>query len=147
MRLVVQRVKEARVEVEQVPVGQIHHGLLVFVGITHSDGESSIDYLVRKLCQLRIFEDAQGKMNLDVQQQSGEILAVSQFTLYADCKKGNRPSFIDAARPEQAKPLFDTFVEKLRDTGLVVQTGQFGATMNVSLLNDGPVTIVLDSPE
>jgi len=147
MRLVVQRVKEARVEVEQHTVGQIDHGLLVFAGITHNDDERAADFLARKLCQLRIFEDDKGKMNHDVQQQGGAILAVSQFTLYADCKKGNRPSFIEAASPEQAAPLFNYFVEQLRLAKCHVETGSFGAEMKVSLLNDGPVTIILESPE
>lgn len=145
MKLVIQRVSEAKVEVDNKTVGSIGKGFLVLVGITHTDTEKEADYLANKLCKMRIFEDENGKMNLSLKDVGGELLIVSQFTLYADCAKGNRPSFIEAARPEQATPLYEYFCKKCEEQGIKVEKGVFGAHMEVSLLNDGPVTIVLES--
>lgn len=145
MKLVIQRVSKAKVEVDNKTVGSIGKGFLVLVGITHSDTEKEADYLANKLCKMRIFEDENGKMNLSLKDVGGELLIVSQFTLYADCAKGNRPSFIEAARPEQATPLYEYFCKKCEEQGIKVEKGVFGAHMEVSLLNDGPVTIVLES--
>lgn len=147
MKIVVQRTKEASVSIEGAIVGEISHGFVLLVGIEEQDQQEDIDYLVRKISKMRIFEDAQRKMNLSIEEVGGQILSISQFTLYADTKKGNRPSFIKAARPETAIPLYDAFNAGLRETGLTVQTGEFGADMKVSLLNDGPVTIVIDSKQ
>jgi D-tyrosyl-tRNA(Tyr) deacylase len=146
MRLVIQRVRYARVKVEEKTIGAIEKGLLVLLGIGENDQEQDIDWLTRKLIQLRIFNDAEGKMNLSVQDVGGGLLVVSQFTLYADCKKGNRPSFTRSASPATAIPLYHRFLEKLRSnfTGKI-ETGEFGAMMQVELLNDGPVTLILDS--
>ena len=145
MKIVIQRVREAQVEVDNKIVGSIGKGFLVLVGITHTDIEKEADYLANKLCKMRIFEDENGKMNLSLKDVGGELLIVSQFTLYADCAKGNRPSFIEAARPEQATPLYEYFCKKCEEQGIKVEKGVFGAHMEVSLLNDGPVTIVLES--
>ena len=145
MKLVIQRVSKAKVEVDNKIVGSIGKGFLVLVGITHTDTEKEADYLANKLCKMRIFEDENGKMNLSLKDVGGELLIVSQFTLYADCAKGNRPSFIEAARPEQATPLYEYFCIKCEEQGIKVEKGVFGAHMEVSLLNDGPVTIVLES--
>jgi D-tyrosyl-tRNA(Tyr) deacylase len=144
MRVVMQRVLRASVRVDDAIVGEIGAGLLVLVGFTHGDGEREVAWMADKLAGLRIFSDAEGKVNLSVTDVSGTILVVSQFTLYGDARKGKRPSFIDAARPELAIPLYESFVAALRQTGLAVQTGQFGADMKVELVNDGPVTLVLD---
>ncbi len=144
MRLVVQRVGMAAVSVDGEVVGQIGQGLCVLVGITHDDTTEIAAKLAEKLVKLRIFGDAEDKMNLSVQDIEGEILLISQFTLYGDAKKGNRPSFVDAARPEQALPLFTDFVEKVALSGVPVATGQFGAEMRVMIANDGPVTLILD---
>ncbi|HEY4390819.1 MAG TPA: D-aminoacyl-tRNA deacylase [Paenibacillus sp.] len=146
MKVVLQRCKEANVTVQGEVVGSIGQGLMLLVGITHEDTEKEAAYLAEKIAGLRIFEDEEGKMNLSVTDIGGAILSVSQFTLYGDCRKGKRPSFIAAARPEQAEPLYNRFNEMLREKGLVVETGQFGANMDVALTNWGPVTIVLDSP-
>ncbi|GAA0381586.1 D-aminoacyl-tRNA deacylase [Paenibacillus motobuensis] len=146
MKVVLQRCKEANVTVQGEAVGSIGQGLMLLVGITHEDTEKEAAYLAEKIAGLRIFEDEEGKMNLSVTDIGGAILSVSQFTLYGDCRKGKRPSFIAAARPEQAEPLYNRFNEMLREKGLVVETGQFGANMDVALTNWGPVTIVLDSP-
>jgi D-aminoacyl-tRNA deacylase len=146
MRAVTQRVKNAKVVVEGAEVASIEHGLLVLLGIEHDDTPDDTDWLVRKIAAMRIFSDAAGHMNLSVTDVQGEILVVSQFTLHASTKKGNRPSFIRAARPEQANPMYQAFTELLAEVSqLKVQTGVFGADMQVSLLNDGPVTIVMDS--
>lgn len=145
MRAVVQRVKEARVEVENETVGAIDGGLLVFLGVTHEDTEKDAKYLAEKIAGLRIFEDADDKMNLSVQDVGGSVLSVSQFTLFGDCRRGRRPSFTEAAGAEQSKALYEAFNEALRGQGLVVETGQFQAHMEVSLINDGPVTMLLDS--
>ncbi len=145
MRLVVQRVGMAAVSVDGEMVGQIGPGLCVFVGITHDDTPEIAAKMAEKLVKLRIFSDADDKMNLSVQDTQGEILLVSQFTLYGDAKKGNRPSFVDAARPEQALPLFTDFVEKVAQSGVPVGTGRFGADMKVMIANDGPVTLIMES--
>jgi D-aminoacyl-tRNA deacylase len=146
MRAVIQRVSHARVEINAATIGEIGQGLLVLLGVTHEDGTEDIDWLVKKLVQLRIFNDAEGKMNLSVEDVKGGILVVSQFTLYADSKKGNRPSYIRSAPPAVAVPLYEQFLDALRSRFAgPIATGEFGAMMAVSLLNDGPVTIILDS--
>lgn len=144
MRLVVQRVKNAKVEVEGKTVGSINNGFLVLLGVTHTDTIKEADYLVKKLCNLRVFEDDNGKMNLGLKDIGGELLIVSQFTLYADCSQGNRPSFINAAKPDVANELYEYFCEKCKEQNIKVEKGIFGADMKVSLLNDGPVTIILE---
>jgi len=145
MRAVVQRVSRARVVVAGQTVGDIRNGLLVLLGVAADDSESDAEYLAEKICTLRIFEDAEGKMNLDVAQTAGAMLAVSQFTLYGDVRRGRRPSFDAAARPERARELYELFVERVRQRGLRCETGQFQAEMQVELVNQGPVTILLDS--
>jgi D-aminoacyl-tRNA deacylase len=145
MRAVIQRVSSAKVAVEHETTGQIARGLLVLIGVSTTDTQTDADYLADKIAGLRIFEDADGKMNLSVADIHGSVLAVSQFTLYGDARKGRRPSFDSAARPEQAKNLYDYFVEKIRAAGLPCETGRFQAEMKVELVNDGPVTILLDS--
>ena len=145
MRVVLQRVTEASVTVEGESISQIGPGLLLLVGVAHADGEAEADWLAEKISGLRIMGDDEGKMNRSVRDTGGEILAVSQFTLLADTRKGKRPSFIRAALPEQAERLFDYFCERLRAAGVGrVQTGRFGAMMEVALVNDGPVTIILE---
>ena len=145
MRVIVQRVSHAAVRIDGATVGEINKGFLLLVGITHNDTEADADYLAKKVAQLRVFEDEAGKMNRALQDVGGAVLSVSQFTLYGDCTHGNRPSFVDAARPEQALPLYDYFNRQLRETyGLRVETGRFGADMKVELINDGPVTILLE---
>ena len=145
MRIVLQRVAHASVTVEEKVIGKIQRGFLLLVGVTHDDAMEDMEYLVRKIVQMRIFEDEEGKLNRSIQDIGGEILSVSQFTLYADTKKGNRPSFSKAAPGDVALEMFEQFNGLLRDTGIPVETGQFGADMKVELLNDGPVTILLDS--
>ena len=145
MRLVVQRVTEAKVDVNGETVGKINKGFMVLCGITHEDTEKEVNILARKLCNLRIFEDENDKMNLSLKDVGGELLIISQFTLYADSmSSGNRPSFIAAARPEKAKPLYEYFIKKCEEEGIHVEKGIFGADMKVSLLNDSPVTILLE---
>jgi D-tyrosyl-tRNA(Tyr) deacylase len=145
VRVVLQRVKNASVTVSGERISEIGAGLLLLVGIAKDDGEGEASWLAEKIAGLRIFNDEDGKMNLGVRDVGGEILAVSQFTLLADTRKGKRPSFIKAALPEEAEPLFDYFCERLREAGIAsVQTGSFGAMMDVALVNDGPVTIVLE---
>ena len=144
MKLVVQRVKNAKVEVDEKTVGSIKQGFLVLLGVTHTDTRSEADYLVKKLCNLRVFEDENGKMNLGLKDVGGELLIVSQFTLYADCSQGNRPSFINAAKPDVANELYEYFCEKCKEQNIKVEKGIFGADMKVNLLNDGPVTIILE---
>ena len=146
MRIVLQRVKQAQVQVEADVVGRIGVGLLLLVGVGKADDAAAVEFLANKVLNLRIFEDEQGKMNRSILEVGGGILAVSQFTLYGDTRKGRRPGFDAAALPQQAQPLFDQFVEKLRQSGLVVETGRFGAHMEVSLINDGPVTFILEYP-
>jgi D-tyrosyl-tRNA(Tyr) deacylase len=138
-------VSRAAVRVESVTVGAIGRGYLVFLGVTHADGRAEADWMSRKIAGLRLFEDNAGKMNLGLANVDGAVLVVSQFTLYGDARRGRRPSFTDAARPEQAEPLIDYFVERLREEGIRVQTGQFRAMMEVELVNDGPVTLWLDT--
>ncbi len=145
MKVVVQRCKEARVDVEGSTVGQITHGLMLLVGITHTDTEKDVEFVAEKVANLRIFSDAEDKMNLSVLDTGGQILSVSQFTLYGDCRKGRRPNFMSAARPEQAERLYELFNQKLREKGLQVETGKFGAMMQVHLINDGPVTLIVES--
>ena len=145
MRVVLQRVKNASVTVSGERISEIGEGLLLLVGVAKDDGEGEASWLAEKIAGLRIFNDEGGKMNLGVKDVGGEILAVSQFTLLADTRKGKRPSFIKAALPEEAEPLFDYFCERLREAGIAsVMTGSFGAMMDVALVNDGPVTIVLE---
>ncbi len=146
MRIVIQRVSEAAVKIEGAIVGEIKQGLLILLGIEQEDSQKDADYLVQKICNLRIFSDAEGKMNLSNQDIGGEFLVVSQFTLHAATRKGNRPSYIKAARPEVAIPLYEYFIALLQKTSInSIQTGRFGADMQVSLVNDGPVTILMDS--
>lgn len=147
MKFVIQRVQYAEVKVDNEIVGKINHGFLVLVGVSQSDTEQIADKMLKKLLGLRIFEDADGKTNLDIHAVSGEILFVSQFTLYADCRKGNRPSFIQAGAPDEANRLYEYLIDEASKQIPVVQHGIFGADMKVSLLNDGPFTILLDSAE
>ena len=148
MRVVVQRCSRAEVRIDGATVGKIEKGFMLLVGVTDTDTQAEADVLAKKIAQLRVFEDEQGKMNLAIHDIGGAILSISQFTLYADCRKGNRPSFINAARPEKASPLYDYFNDRLRtDYGLHVETGRFGADMKVDFINDGPVTILLDTDE
>ena len=147
MRAVIQRVKEASVTIDNEIVGAIQQGFMVLLGIHEDDTLEDVAYLTRKIEKLRVFEDTEGKMNLDIAAVNGQILSISQFTLYADTKKGNRPSFVKAARPEVAIPLYEAFNQSLEMQGLGVATGQFGANMQISLINDGPVTIIIDSKE
>lgn len=146
MRVVIQRVSQASVTIGKEVVSKIDQGFLILLGIEHEDNREDLEWLVKKIVALRIFSDAEGHMNLSIQEVNGSFIVVSQFTLHASTKKGNRPSFIRAARPEQAIPLYEQFVEQLKaDSGLPVQTGSFGADMKVALINDGPVTILMDS--
>lgn len=146
MRLVIQRVSQASVSINAAQTAVIQQGLLVFIGIEEADNSEDINYLVSKLIALRIFSDADGKMNLNLQQVQGQILLVSQFTLHSSTKKGNRPSFIKAAKPEKAENLYQLFInEILSQHGQAPQTGSFGADMKIALINDGPVTIIMDS--
>ena len=144
MKLVIQRVKHASVDVDNKTVGKIGKGFMVLVGVTHNDTKEAADFLVKKLCNLRVFEDENGKMNLALKDVGGELLLISQFTLYADCSGGNRPSFTNAAEPKFANELYEYFCEKCEENGFNVQKGIFGADMKVSLLNDGPVTIIME---
>ena len=144
MKFLVQRVKKASVEVDNKIVGKIDKGFLVLIGITHKDTKAEADYLVKKLINLRIFEDENEKMNLNINQVNGELLLISQFTLYADTTGGNRPAFIDAAKPDYANELYEYIIDELKKTNIKVETGIFGADMQVSLINDGPVTIMLE---
>ena len=147
MKALLQRVSSAKVEVNGEVVGQIGKGLLVFLCAVRGDREKDLDYVVKKVSQIRIFEDDEGKMNLAVADVKGSVLVVSQFTLAASTRKGNRPSFDNAEAPKQAKTMYEDFVRHIRDIGLPVQTGVFAATMDVTLVNDGPVTILIDSRE
>ena len=145
MRVVIQRSKQASVTVDGNVTGAIDKGYVLLVGITHTDTAEDIAYCAKKIAELRLWEDEEGKMNRSILEVGGDILSVSQFTLYAETKKGRRPSFTTAARPEQAKPMWDAFNDALREFGLRVETGIFGAMMDVALINDGPVTIIVDS--
>lgn len=147
MKSVIQRVSQASVTIDNAVVGEIQKGFMILLGITHTDTEKDVKWMVDKITGLRVFEDENGKMNLSLEDVEGELLIVSQFTLYGDARKGRRPSFIDAARPEKAIPLYEKFVEMAREKGVKVATGEFGADMKVSLINDGPVTLIVDSPE
>ena len=147
MRMVIQRVNHATVTVDGQQIGRIGRGLLVFLGVADTDNKEMVDKYVKKLAGLRIFEDAEGKTNLSIADVGGEVLVVSQFTLYADCKKGNRPSFTKAGSPEFANELYEYFKEKCAETFGKVESGSFGADMKVELLNDGPFTVILDSNE
>ena len=144
MKFVVQRVKNAQVDVEDKTVGKIDNGFMVLIGITHTDTKEIADYLIKKLINLRVFEDENQKLNLSIKDVQGELLLVSQFTLYADCSSGNRPSFTEAAKPDFANELYQYIVEECRKQINKVETGIFGADMKVSLINDGPVTIILE---
>ena len=147
MKFVIQRVKHASVTVENQVIGSIGKGFMVLIGVCESDDESIADKMVKKLVGLRIFEDENGKTNLDLHSVGGELLLVSQFTLYADCKKGNRPSFTNAANPQKANTLYEYIISECKKQVEVVEKGEFGADMKVELLNDGPFTIVLDSDD
>lgn len=146
MKLIIQRTSRASVSVDGKIVGQINHGLLVLIGITHTDTKENADALIKKLINLRVFNAEQGKMNLSIQDVQGEFLVISQFTLYGNAKKGNRPSYVDAAPPDVAIPLYEYFIDSLMvESQLKVETGIFGAMMDVELLNSGPVTLLLES--
>ncbi|MBY0123914.1 D-aminoacyl-tRNA deacylase [Bacillus sp. S/N-304-OC-R1] len=145
MRVVVQRSKEASVTVNGEVVGSIPKGFVLLVGVTHDDNEKDAAFLADKIANLRVFEDESGKMNLSILDKGGDILSVSQFTLYGDCRKGRRPNFMDAARPDHALKIYEAFNAYLEEKGLKVETGEFGAMMDVQLINDGPVTLIVDS--
>lgn len=145
MKFVIQRVKQASVKVEGSVIGEIEKGYLVLIGVSDKDTEAVADKMIKKMIGLRIFEDAEGKTNLSLADVGGSLLFVSQFTLYANCKKGNRPSFIEAGAPDKANQLYEYIIEESKKSVSVVQTGRFGAEMEVSLINDGPFTILLDS--
>ena len=145
MKFVIQRVKQASVKVEGSVIGEIEKGYLVLIGVSDKDTEAVADKMIKKMIGLRIFEDAEGKTNLSLADVGGSLLLVSQFTLYANCKKGNRPSFIEAGAPDTANQLYEYIIEESKKSVSVVQTGRFGAEMEVSLINDGPFTILLDS--
>lgn len=146
MKIILQRCSRAEVRIDGETVGRIGTGFVILVGITHSDTREDADFLAKKVAGMRVFEDAEGKMNLSLAEVGGQILSISQFTLYGNARKGNRPSFIEAARPEVAEPLYNYFNQVLREQyGLHVETGRFGANMQVDFVNDGPVTIIVDS--
>ncbi|WP_433743370.1 D-aminoacyl-tRNA deacylase [Falsibacillus pallidus] len=145
MRVVLQRSKAASVDVENETIGSIDFGFVLLVGVTHEDTIEDAKYLAEKIANLRVFEDQDGKMNLSLKDVGGEILSISQFTLYGDCRKGRRPNFMAAARPEEAEPLYEAFNQMLSEQGIAVETGKFGAMMDVKLTNDGPVTLIIES--
>jgi D-tyrosyl-tRNA(Tyr) deacylase len=145
MKVLIQRVKQASVDVNKECVGKIDKGLLVFLGVKEEDTEDNVDYLVNKIINLRIFNDDKDKMNLSLLDTNGQVLVVSQFTLYADCSRGRRPSYTNAANPKLAKKLYESFIEKLKREDIKVQSGIFGAYMDVNLINDGPVTIMIEN--
>lgn len=147
MRIVLQRSKEAAVTVNGEVTGSIDSGYVLLVGITHADTQEDVQYTAKKIAGLRLFEDVDGKMNRSIKEVGGDILSISQFTLYGDVRKGRRPSFTEAARPEQAEELYEAFNDELRNLGLTVETGVFGAMMDVSLVNDGPVTMIVESKQ
>ncbi|QDI92831.1 D-tyrosyl-tRNA(Tyr) deacylase [Salicibibacter halophilus] len=146
MKALIQRSKSAKVSVDDTTIGSIGHGYVVFLGVTHEDTKHDARWLADKIANLRLFEDSEGKMNLSLFDTSGSVLSISQFTLYGEAKKGRRPSFVQAAKPEQAERLYDYFNEQLREIGIAVESGEFGAGMQVDLNNDGPVTLMLESP-
>jgi D-tyrosyl-tRNA(Tyr) deacylase len=145
MRVIIQRVSEASVSIDSQVKAKIGYGLMILVGISTEDNQEDIDWLTQKIINLRVFNDENGKMNLSLLDIKGEVLLISQFTLFASTKKGNRPSFIQSAKPEIAIPLYEQLIESLKATGIEIKTGRFGADMKVSLTNDGPVTIIIDS--
>ncbi len=147
MKIVLQRVSRASVQVNDEALGSIDQGLLLLLGVANSDTDSMLDFFVEKITNLRIFSDAEGKMNLSLLDCKGSLLVISQFTLYADCKKGRRPSFTDAGAPEFAKDMYKKFIQKCKDKAINTQEGEFGADMKLDFINDGPVTIILDSKE
>ena len=147
MRAVVTRVRSARVDIDGRLHSEIGHGLLVLLGVLDTDGKAAAEYLAKKISDTRIFSDSEGKLNLACSQVGGEIMVVSNFTLYGDCRKGNRPSFVRAARPETAEPLYEYFCRLLRERGYSVSCGVFGADMQLASVNDGPVTLVMESPD
>ena len=147
MKFVIQRVKRSSVTVENKVIGAINKGFMVLIGISDTDTKDIADKMIDKMIKLRIFEDAEGKTNLSLNDVGGELLLISQFTLYADCKKGNRPSFIDAGKPDMANSLYEYIIDKVKTYGLKVERGEFGADMKVELINDGPFTIILNSDE
>ena len=147
MRVVIQKVKYSKVSVDEKIVGEISKGFMILLGVTHTDTEKEINWIANKIKDLRIFEDENNKMNLSLKDVNGEVLIISQFTLYANCIKGRRPGFTDAARPEMAESIYEKFIQKFKDFGIPTQCGIFGADMKVELLNDGPVTIILDSKD
>ena len=147
MRVVLQRVKHASVQVDGETIGSIEKGFLILLGVSDRDDEKIADQMADKICRLRIFEDENGKTNLSLETVGGSLLLISQFTLYANCKKGNRPSFIEAGEPKMAEEMYEYIIEKCRESVPVVERGQFGADMKVELVNDGPYTLVLDSKE
>ncbi|MEQ3307771.1 D-aminoacyl-tRNA deacylase [Fusobacterium varium] len=147
MRAVIQRVKHSSVTVDGNILGEIGNGLLVLLGVTHTDTEKEVNWLATKVKDLRIFEDEEGKMNLGLEDIKGELLVISQFTLYGNCIKGRRPGFTEAARPDLAEPLYEKFLEKCRSFGIKTECGKFGADMKVELLNDGPVTMIIDTKD
>ena len=144
MKVVIQKVAKAKVEVEETQIAEIKKGFVVLLGITHGDTRQEAEYLANKISKLRVFEDQNQKMNLGIQEVQGEIIVVSQFTLYGDCAKGNRPSFTEAADPSVAQELYEYFIQQLRELGILTQCGSFGAHMQVSLCNDGPVTLIIE---
>ena len=145
MRLVIQVAKDAKVSVENEIIGQIPYGFVVLIGVENADTKEIADKMLKKMLGLRIFPDENGKTNLNLEQVNGELLLISQFTLYADCRKGNRPSFTNAGSPDYAKEMYEYMIDKCKETNINVQTGEFGAHMEVSFTNDGPFTIILDS--
>ncbi|AVQ16666.1 D-aminoacyl-tRNA deacylase [Fusobacterium gonidiaformans] len=147
MKAVIQRVQYASVAVEGNIIGKIEKGFLILLGITHEDTEKDVLWLANKIKDLRVFEDENGKMNLSLEEVKGEVLIVSQFTLYGNCMKGRRPAFVDAARPELAIPLYEKFLETFQSFGIKTESGKFGADMKVELLNDGPVTLIIESKD
>ncbi|MBC5637611.1 D-tyrosyl-tRNA(Tyr) deacylase [Ornithinibacillus sp. BX22] len=147
MRAIIQRARDARVTVKDEIVGKIDNGFVVLIGVTHEDTVEDAQYLANKMVNLRVFEDEQEKMNLSIKDVNGEILSISQFTLYGDTRKGRRPNFMQAAKPQQANELYEKFNEMLRQEGIKVEVGRFGAMMNVTLTNVGPVTLILDSKD
>ena len=147
MRFVIQRVRESQVTIDGEKVGRIGRGFTVLIGVTHTDNEEIADKMIRKLIGMRIFEDENGKTNLSLDKVEGSLLLISQFTLYADCRRGNRPGFTDAAKPEHAEALYEYIIDECRKQVPVVETGRFGADMKVSLVNDGPFTVILDSED
>lgn len=147
MRAIIQRVKHASVSVDNQITGEIEQGFLVLLGVTHTDTEKEVDWLAKKITDLRVFNDSEDKMNLGLKDVNGELLIISQFTLYGNCIKGRRPAFIDAAKPDMANELYEKFLKKCKELGFKTEAGIFGADMKVELLNDGPVTLIIDTKD